>query len=239
MGDAALSSLIAIVPLDRPGPALPHGVLTDLGGRPLLAWTLASAAEAAALDDLVVAGADPEALAWARNWGARAVEAPLPAASTGSAETALHVLRILGSRKTLPDTVALLSASLPLRRPGRVEEACVAFRRARAESLLSVCEEAPCFWCPSPGGLIPLYDHQSSRVHAPGEPWLRENGSLYLALSSGLVRHRQRLFGRITTLEMDWTESVRADDPAGLAVCRALLEHVRAPVGVAAAAAAV
>ncbi len=232
-----MSNLIAIVPLDRPGPALPQGVLTELGGRPLLAWTLASAAEVAALDDLVVAGADPEALAWARDWGARAVEAPLPVASTGSAEIALHALRLLESRGAVPDTVALLSAALPLRRPGRVEEACVAFRRARAESLLSVCEEAPCFWCPSPGGLIPLYDHQRGRPQAPGEPWLRENGSLYLALSSGLVRHRQRLFGRITTLEMDWTESVRADDPAGLAVCRALLEHVRAPIAAAAAAA--
>lgn len=211
-------------------------MLTELGGRPLLAWTLASAAEVAALDDLVVAGADPEALAWARDWGARAVEAPLPVASTGSAEIALHALQLLESQGAVPDTVALLSAALPLRRPGRVEEACVAFRRARAESLLSVCEEAPCFWCPSPGGLIPLYDHQRGRPQAPGKPWLRENGSLYLALSSGLVRHRQRLFGRITTLEMDWTESVRADDPAGLAVCRALLEHIRAPIAAAAAA---
>ncbi len=231
-----MSSLIAIVPLERPGPDLPHGALADLGGRPLLAWTLASAAEAAALDDLVVAGADREALAWAREWGARAVEAPPPAASPGSAETALHALRLLGSRGSVPDTVVLLSASLPLRRPGRVEAACLAFRRAGAESLLSVCEEAPCFWCPSPGGLIPLYDHQRGRARAAGEPWLRENGSLYLAQSAGLLRHRQRLFGRIATLEMDWTESVRADDPAGLAVCRALLEHVRAPVAAAAAA---
>jgi CMP-N,N'-diacetyllegionaminic acid synthase len=234
-----VSNLVAIIPLDRPGPALPHGALTDLGGRPLLAWTLAAAAEAAALDDLIVAGADPEALAWARGWGARAMEGPLPAAPTASVENALHVLQLFGARGALPDTVALLSASLPLRRPGRVEEACIAFRRARAESLLSVCEEAPCFWCPSPGGLIPLYDHQRGRAHASGEPWLRENGSLYLALSAGLVRHRQRLFGRIATLEMDWTESVRADDPAGLAVCRALLDHVRTPVPAAAAAAAV
>ncbi|MHB8079390.1 MAG: hypothetical protein ACYDIE_09060 [Candidatus Krumholzibacteriia bacterium] len=230
-----MSSLIAIVPLDRPEPALPHGVLADLGGRPLLGWTLAAAAEAAALDDLVVAGPDREALAWARDWGARAVEAPPPGASGGAVETALHVLELLAARGRVADTVALLSASLPLRRPGRVEEACLAFRRAGAESLLSVCEEAPCFWCPSPGGLIPLYDHQRGRARAPGGPWLRENGSLYLALSAGLVRHRQRLFGRIATLEMDWTESVRADEPAGLAVCRALLEHVRAPIAAAAA----
>jgi len=229
-----LSSLIAIVPLDRPGPAVPHGVLADLGGRPLLAWTLASAAEAAALDDLVVAGADREALAWARGWGARVVEAP-PSGPPGPVDTALHALQLLGERGAVPDTVVLLSAALPLRRPGRVEEACLAFRRAGAESLLSVCEEAPCFWCPSPGGLIPLYDHQLGRTHAPGNPWLRENGSLYLALRSGLARHRQRLFGRIATLEMDWTESVRADDPAGLAVCRALLDHVRAPAAAAAA----
>lgn len=230
-----MSSLIAIVSLDLPGPSRPHDVLADLGGRPLLAWSLASAAEAAALDDLVVAGPDRDALAWARDWGARVVEAPLPNASAGSAATALHVLQRLGAQRPVPDTVALLSASLPLRRPGRVEEACVAFRRGRAESLLSVCEEAPCFWCPSPGGLIPLYDHQRGRSHAPGEPWLRENGSLYLALTAGLRQHRQRLFGRIATLEMDWTESVRADEPAGLAVCRALLEHVRAPIAAAAA----
>lgn len=224
-----MQSVLAIIPVRRSRPGLPGGVLADLGGRPLLSYTLEAAAEAAAVERVVVAAADPEAAAYARGWGAETVRLPGRfAEETAAAEDVLrHALELLPA-DARPELVALLSPQLPLRRAGRLDEACAVLRRDGADSLMSVCADSPYVWRPSPGGLIPFYDPQERGAQAGRlAPWLRESGSLYLSARDGLERHGRRLFGRIAVLETDWTEAVRADDAAGLAVCRALLGYVR------------
>jgi hypothetical protein len=75
---------------------------------------------------------------------------------------------------------------------------------------------------------VPFYDPRERPPRRGGPAaWLHENGSLYVCRRAGLGQAGSRLFGRIAALEMTREEGARADDPAGLAVCAALLAHVR------------
>ena len=203
--------------------------LAELAGRPLLWYALAAARESPA-DRVVVATADAAAAAYATAEGAGVVTLPAALTPSAPAEAVLaHALDALETEANYrPGLVVLIAPQTPLRRRGRVREALAILRRDRADSLLSVSAEPPLLWRPSPGGLVPFYDPQARppRRGAPAS-WLHENGSLYVSRCAGLRRAGTRLFGKISVLEMTPEESARADDPAGLAVCGALLTHVR------------
>ncbi|MFH1841741.1 MAG: hypothetical protein ABIF77_00905 [bacterium] len=209
--------------------------LADLGGRPVLYHTLATARDAA-LDRIVVLSAEGEVLNMCNRWEAESIR--LPVQLVGSEVpvewVAAYGLNSLAAKGYVPQQVMLLSPELPLRRPGRLEAAQAAFERESADSLFSCSCEMPHFWRQSPGGLIPFYDPRERTIRSGGvsEPeWHRENGSIYLCRRGGLLRHGNRLFGKITMLEMDPEESLLAVGSAGLAVCRVLLDHVNPVAG--------
>lgn len=225
-----MSRFLALIPVRGRDGEEPGLALAELGGRRVLDHTLAAAREAPAVDRVVVATAHGGVAAHAACHGVPVVRLPdaLTAAAVPAEAVMLHVLDELASAGEPPDYLVLLAPQAPLRRPGRVEAACAAIRAAGADSLLSVCPEPLLVWRASPGGLVPFYDPADRPPrHGGGPDWLRENGSIYISACAGFRRARNRLFGRLETLAMDRAESVRVDDPEGLAVCRALLSRVR------------
>ncbi|MBL8964703.1 MAG: hypothetical protein JNK70_11605 [Phycisphaerae bacterium] len=57
----------------------------------------------------------------------------------------------------------------------------------------------------------------------------RENGSLYVMRTEGLLRHRCRLFGSIALYVMDEVRSFQIDTPGDFAVCEAIASARRIP----------
>lgn len=225
-----MRAFAAIIPV-RQNPSQGKDALADLGGRPILYHSVIAAREAG-LDLVVVSSTDEQVCACAARWGVAVLRQPERLAVRGvtAEEVVLHALDGPLLAAADPDYVVLLPPEMPLRRPGRVAAACAEVRRQGADCLFSCCRERPLLWKPSPGGLIPFYDPQRRQLGdaSPAEPaWHRENGSIYISGSAGLRRTRNRLFGKITTLEMDSEESLRAVGSAGLVACRAMLAHIR------------
>ncbi len=227
----SLHRFTAIVPAGRPATGS-IDCLTEVCGHSLLHHTLAAAGEAGLERRIVIAG-DDEVAAAADACGARVVRPSCSLAATRAeataAETAVrHVLDVLAAEDRETEYVVLLAPELPLRRSGRVVEACATLLRDRADSLFSCNRESPFFWRPSPQGLIPFYDPQLRQAHENGlaDVWLHENGSIYVFRSAGLRRYENRLFGRITRLEMDPIESLRVTDAESLAACASLLQRI-------------
>jgi len=217
------AELVVVVPAAGGGDGVPGACLAELGGRPLLDHTLEAAAQAPGLARVAVATADTAVGARARAWGAAVLD-PGAAAGDDPASDDAFLAAIAHECTGAGTLLAVLDPWFPLRRAGRLAEACDRLRREEADSLMAVCASTPRLWRRSPGGLVPFHDprHGAPRAGAPAA-WLRETGALYLCRADGLTRHRQRLFGRIATLETHWTEALRADDATGLAACRALL----------------
>lgn len=225
-----MSRFVAIIPagLQVTGES---DCLADLGGRPVLFYSLAAAREEP-VDRIVVVTARRQVASLAVAEGVEVIRVPARLAHPEVAweKAAAHALNQLAATGYAPDNVVLMAPELPLRRPGRVTAACALLGRESADSLFSCTRETPLFWRHSPGGLVPFYDpqHRPNCVRsATDQAWHRENGSLYVCRRDGLLRHGNRLFGKIALLEMDPEESVRASSGTGLTICCALLGQIR------------
>ena len=125
-----------------------------------------------------------------------------------------------------PDRVLTLDPLLPLIGPGRLAAAVALARREGADCVFSCHRESALLWQRSPMGLVPYFD--PARPPHLGEaepdlPWLREDGGFYVLGVAAFQQAGTRHAGRIAPLETAPAEAVLAVDPAGLAVCRALL----------------
>ena len=72
---------LAVIPARGGSKGIPRKNLLDVGGRPLITWTIAQALEAG--DDVIVAVSteDPEIAAVAREHGARVIDRPVELAA--------------------------------------------------------------------------------------------------------------------------------------------------------------
>jgi CMP-N-acetylneuraminic acid synthetase len=225
-----MSQFAGIIPV-RQDPDRGKDNLVDLGGRALLHHTVLAALDAG-LHPVVVTSHDARVCDYAARWDVVVLRQPdwMEARGTSAEEVMLHALAEPPLATAIAEYVVLLPPELPLRRHGRVAAACTEVLRQAADCLFSCCRERPLLWRPSPGGLIPFYDpqkRQSSGDNHSEPAWHRENGSIYVCRKDGLQSTRNRLFGKIITLEMDPEESLRAVGTPGLVACRAMLSQIR------------
>jgi N-acylneuraminate cytidylyltransferase len=121
---------LAIIPARGGSKGVPRKNLRLVGGRPLVAWSIEAALAAPSVDRVVVSSDDPEILRVARIYGASAQERPAQL-STDEALTdpvLVHVVGAMGGYR--PDAVVLLQPTVPVRRPGLVEDCIQALRAA-------------------------------------------------------------------------------------------------------------
>jgi len=139
--------VLAVIPARGGSKGLHRKNLQPLGGQPLIAWSIAAALEAEAVDSVVVSTEDEEIAAVAEGLGA---EVPflrpkeLARDDTPDWPVFEHALRRLEhDRRWRPELVVQLRPSSPLRPAGMVDQA-VALMRAdpRAHSLRTVTSAA-------------------------------------------------------------------------------------------------
>lgn len=154
--------------------AIPRKNLALLGGRPLIAYTILAARQAASIDRLIVSTDDEEIAAVAREFGA---EVPFlrPAALaedlTPDLPVFVHALEWLGRHEDYrPDLVVHLRPTSPLRTPQHIDEAvAIMCQHADADSVRSVVPPAESpfkMWRIESGLLAPLVPIDTHR-----EPW--------------------------------------------------------------------
>lgn len=105
--------LTAIIPARGGSKRIPRKNLVDLGGKPLVAWTIEAALNAESVERVVVSTEDNEIAEVVRCWGAEVLDRPDGLAEDGvpTREVTLHAIEALG----LQSRVALLHPTSPFR----------------------------------------------------------------------------------------------------------------------------
>jgi CMP-N-acetylneuraminic acid synthetase len=138
-----MSGVLGIVPARGGSKGVPDKNLRPLAGRTLLDYVGAAARESRAIDRLVLS-TDSEAIAAAGR--AAGLEVPfLRPQSLAQDDTPMlpvitHALDALKQSGWVPEYVALLQPTSPLRRPRHVEEAVRRLRESGADSVVTVVE---------------------------------------------------------------------------------------------------
>jgi len=141
-GLTARFEVLALIPARGGSKSVPRKNVREVGGRPLIAWSIEQARRAARIDRVVVTTDDAEIADVARRWGAEVpfVRPPEIAADLSTdVEYHLHALRALAAQGYRPDLVVNLRPTMPVRRVATIDRAIETLAvRPEADSLRSV-----------------------------------------------------------------------------------------------------
>lgn len=230
--------IAAVIPARGGSKGIPYKNLADLGGRPLIAWTIAAAKAAHGLDRIIVSTDDTNIAAAAREHGAEVPFFRPPEFSGDNApavDVIAHALKELNSRSGAHyDAVAYLQPTSPFRTAAQLTEAINLFNTERPNTLVSVVAV--------PHNMVP-----SSLMHQAGssgqfmlqtpvnqilrrqekEKLFARNGPAILIVSAGDAVGRRQLYGqKVLGFEMDRVSSLDIDDAFDLEMARCLMPLV-------------
>jgi len=215
---------IAIIPARGGSKGIPQKNIMDFCGKPLLAWSILQAKEAASIDEVFVSSDDDEILKVAVDFGAKPIRRPYELATdTATSEDALlHAIDWVEKEEGFGiDLVVFLQATSPLRESGDIDGAIRKLIDKKADSLFSSALLEDFFiWTKTDQGLQSLnYDYlRRLRRQDVGKQFL-ENGSIYIFRPDLLRQTNNRLGGRIETYEMDLWKTWEIDSLEDKALC--------------------
>jgi CMP-N-acetylneuraminic acid synthetase len=218
--------VLGIIPARGGSKGIPRKNIFPIAGKPLLAWSIEAAREAAdVLDRVVVSTEDAEIAAVAARYGAEVVPRP-PALAVDSAtsESAIvHALEHLAGAGYEPEAVILLQPTSPLRTAAHIRDAVTRFFDGGFETLVSISPVHELPFLPQPdGSLRPGYERRARRQDR--EPMWFENGAVFMC--SAALAKQGKIFGeRMGYLKMPRDESVDIDDMTDMTLAETLLKR--------------
>lgn len=221
-------NILCVIPARGGSKGIPGKNLRPIGGRPLLAWTIGHALDAATPMRVIVSTDDPAIAEVAAGAGAEVPflrPAELATDLAPTEPTVLHAIEHVRAEGWEPDLVVLLQATSPVRLPGTIDRAIAHLVDADADSLVGVVRSSPFLWSAGepPTAAYDVDRRPRRQDMTPASIPLRETGSLYVTRTAIYDERSNRLGGRITAFEMDEVEGIDIDTEVDLAVAEGLL----------------
>tara|TARA_B100000927_G_scaffold289216_1_gene285399 strand:+ start:509 stop:1174 length:666 start_codon:yes stop_codon:yes gene_type:complete len=129
-------------------------------------------------------------------------------------EAIVHFIKFLREKQIkLPNIIVLLQCTSPLRENNDIKLAIEKFLKGKYDSLFSGCKNKNLFWTKKNKKLIPLNYMPSKRQREQKmKNQYLENGSIYVFKTSGFIKKKCRLFGKIGVYIMKKQNSLQIDD---------------------------
>ena len=221
------SSLLCVIPARGGSKGVPRKNLLDVGGKPLIVWTIEQALAVPGLDVLVSTD-DAEIADVARAAGARVPwlrPAELAQDTTATEPVIRHAIIQVSAERGRPTAVMLLQATSPVRHDGTLQRAVAEFENTGVDSMVGVVEQPPFIWQDTDPPTA-AYDVNArprrQDLTALGRRY-RETGSLYVTKTEIYEQHDNRLGGRIGLFIMDEDEGIDIDTELDVALAEKLL----------------
>lgn len=219
--------VLGFVPARGGSKGLPRKNILELGGRPLIGWTLAAAKASRYLDRCIVSTDDEEIAQVARRLGG---DVPFlrPAELAGDESKTFDAVQHALEQLPGYDILVILQPTSPLRTADDIDAALEKLQRHRAPACVSVVEPAKSpFWSytiDEKERLQPLLDAQlaqNRRQDLPASYVL--NGAVYAARIAWLLEHRNCMGERTVAHLMPPERSLDIDTAFDLDLANAYL----------------
>lgn len=219
---------LAIIPARAGSQGLPGKNIADLGGRPLIEWTVRAALSSGVFARVIVSTDGPEIAEAAQAAGAEIPFLRPPELATSEArsvDVVRHALDACGPIQTF----ALLQPTSPFRNAAHIREATGLLAETGAAALISVAVGKPLAWqftrdansrlVRASAGAGDVFRRQDAA------PTMTPNGAIYLCRTD-IFRAQGTLFPADTcSLSMGQIDSLDIDNPEDLALARAVVSQ--------------
>lgn len=210
--------IIAIIPARGGSKGVPRKNILPLGGKPLIAHSIAAAKESRYISEVVVSTDSEEIADISKEWGASVVMRPAELATdTSSSESALlHVLhRRIDEGMPGVDVVVFLQCTSPFTTSEDIDGVVAKIVDDGADSALAVAPFHYFLWKNSPTGGVVGVNHQKDfrLMRQQREPEYIETGSVYAMRAEMFLERKHRFFGKTDVYVVDPEHVLEIDDP--------------------------
>jgi len=230
--------ILAIIPARSGSKGIPNKNIVDLGGKPLIAWTIQAARACKMVDKVVVSTDDPKIAEISNKYGA---EVPfirpshLAGDRAASIDVDLHAIDWLEKNEGyFSDFLVHLQPTSPFRTAKDISNAILLLKKKKADSIISLCavsEHPNWMKCVNKEGKITDFLKNGIKYENRQElPNLyRLNGAIYLVKTDLFKEKRDWYFEKTYAYIMSQESSVDIDEPFDLEIARLLIskEHLK------------
>lgn len=219
--------VLGVIPARGGSKAIPGKNLVELGGKPLIKWTL-EAAKSSMLDRVVVSTDDEKIAAYCVEQGTEVPFRRPEEISTDRAQTIDAVIHAVDFLDEYYDAVMLLQPTTPFRSPDDIDRCIQMLDSSDADSVISVVDVAghhPARMKFLEDGILidpPFSEAVENQPRQELRPMFIRNGAVYLTRIDTLRMRSfkgQKCLGFVMPVE----RSINIDDMSDLKIARAML----------------
>ncbi len=223
---------IAFIPVRGGSKSIPKKNIQLLGGQPLLHWTLKAAVDCPEVDRVVVATDSDEIAACARLIPSQKIEIFHRSAKNADDKSSTEsvILEFLAHSQAAADgkdQFILIQATNPFLQSQDISKALKKMKKEKAQSLLSCVRTKRFFW--SESGKPLNYDFKKRPRRQDFAGMMMENGAFYISTVGAILKHKNRMSGKISVYEMSEESGFEIDEPSDWIIVEGLLEKRSIP----------
>lgn len=221
--------ILALITARGGSKGIPGKNVIDLGGRPLIAWTIEAGLASKYIDRLILSSDDERIIAIAEKHGC---EVPfvrpkaLAKDETGSMEVILHALELVDEDF---DYLVLLQPTSPFRTSSHIDRSIEFIMEKKAPMVVSVSKtkKSPTlmFYRNDDLTLKPVVEGTSTYRRQDARTAYEYNGAIYIAKIDYLKSVKSYKTPDVLGLELESFKDIDIDDPADLDYARYIVQH--------------
>ncbi|WP_299809567.1 acylneuraminate cytidylyltransferase family protein [uncultured Shewanella sp.] len=224
---------IALITARGGSKGLPRKNVLQLGGKPLIGWTIQAAIHSSGIDMVFVSTEDEEIAEISKHFGALIIPRPQDLAKdTSTSESVIeHAIGYLSEQGVQMDTMTLLQPTSPLRTSMHIDNAFQLYKDKAANLVLGAFEPAH-----TPiKAYRQMEDGSITGLFSPGAPYMRRqdlpkayqpNGSLYIFDIKEFMKNKQIPRDNVFPFVMSEKESADIDTIDDLLKVEQILREV-------------
>lgn len=220
--------ILSIIPARKGSERLKNKNTKLLCGKPLISYSIEHALHSKYINNIVVTSDCREIEKISQNYNINYINRPknLCTSSATSESALIHVLEFFENKNIIFDIVVFLQCTSPIRRKNEIDNAIDHFLKNEADSLFSCFDDVSFFWKKNGKKLKSFnYDYNHRKREQDFEPYLNENGSIYIFKPKILKKYNNRLGGSIVAYRMPEWASFQIDNEEDFEIISSIMKN--------------
>ncbi len=224
--------ILAIIPARGASKGLPGKNIKELGGKPLIAWTIEQARQSRYLDNCILSSDSDQIISIAGKYGAKAPfvrPKELAADSSLMIDFVLHAIDWFKGNDQTYDIIVVLQPTSPLRAAEDIDKAIEFLFIKNAKAIISVCQtDHHPYWCGTlpenhcmsdflkpealnkPRQMLPVFYSLNGAVYVSCAEYLKKKKSFFTEETYAYIMPRERSIDIDTELDFNIAETLIA-----------------------------